>query len=473
LCSMRRGCSVVRQRRWFTAFQRCSFSSVVTGIRPRPDYKHLFANADEIQADIVRRNAHGNVNAIKQLYDQCQEQERKLRKLQTDRNNTAKRIAKLTGQGCASERDQLVSEGKAVKAQVAAEEEVMSRLKQQLLEEVEHLPNTTHPGVQNTDVSGDDGEGGRVLRVEGASCQRAGLRSHLEIGKMHDLFDFEAGASVTGSKFYFAKNEAVLLELALVNWCMQSLVQRGFTPYLPPDLNHTAMLRGTGFAPKDNEHNQSYRISNSDLALSGTSEITLAGVHFNKILSADQLPIKMAGFSHCFRNEAGAAGTATKGLYRVHQFSKVEMFVLCEPSHSSAMQEELVQLQQSLFSQLGLHYRVVDMPASDLGAPAHRKIDIEAWMPRHQGGSFGEISSTSNCTDFQARRLNIRYRASPKAPTQFVHTLNGTGCAVPRLMLAILEQHQQQDGSVKIPECLSPHMLGITSIPSPLLSRSS
>ncbi|KAK9809278.1 hypothetical protein WJX73_000344 [Symbiochloris irregularis] len=248
-----------------------------------------------------------------------------------------------------------------------------------------------------------------------------------------------------------------------------------------PNLTHPEVPRGVlekcGFQPRA-ENTQVYSIMDSSLCLTGTAEVPLGGLYMDQIIPEEQLPIKLAGFGHCFRTEAGAAGAASKGLYRVHQFSKVELFVLCTPSQSEAVLDELKAFEEDLFTQLGLHFKVLDMPTGDLGAPAYRKFDIEAWMPGLQ--RYGEISSASNCTDYQSRRLNIRFRpgTSPadkksasgskgKVSTEFVHTLNATACAVPRLIVAILENFQQADGSVLVPPPLQPFMGGMTKIRAP------
>jgi seryl-tRNA synthetase len=270
------------------------------------------------------------------------------------------------------------------------------------------------------------------------------------------LVDFEAGSAVAGQKFYFLKNEAALLELALVQYAMSTLVKAGYTPVITPDVAKVDVLEGIGFMPRGPE-TQIYSLANTDLCLVATAEITLGGMHRDQILDEANLPIKYVGLSHCFRTEAGAPGRDTRGLYRVHQFTKVEMFAFCTPDQSEGIHLELLGLEEKIFQGLGLPYHVIDTCSGDLGGPAYRKYDLEAWMPgRGQGGEFGEVTSTSNCTDFQARRLNIRYKGPKHKGTRFVHTLNGTAVAVTRAILAILENYQNADGSVTIPEVLRP-----------------
>ena len=280
----------------------------------------------------------------------------------------------------------------------------------------------------------------------------------MQLGEKHDLFDFEGGARVAGAGFYFLRNAAVRLDLALQQFAISFLSQRGFTPVATPDLALTSVLRGTGFNPRGPE-TQIYSIENTELNLVATAEITLGGMMADQTLTDKELPIKLCGLSHCFRTEAGAAGRASKGLYRVHQFTKVEMFAFTLPDQSDAIHEEMKSLECELFDALEVPYRVVDTASGDLGGPAYRKYDLEAWMPgRGEGGAWGEVTSTSNCTDYQARRLNVRFKIPGEKGTQFVHTLNGTAVATGRAMIAILENHQRADGSIAVPKSLQPWM---------------
>jgi seryl-tRNA synthetase len=248
----------------------------------------------------------------------------------------------------------------------------------------------------------------------------------------------------------------VLLDLALQQFAVTELVKRGFTPISTPDVAQTQILQGIGFMPRGPE-TQIYSIENTDLNLVATAEITLGGMLSDQILDADELPLKIVGISHCFRTEAGAAGRASKGLYRVHQFTKIEMFAFTLPEQSDAMHEELRQIECDLFDLLEIPYRVVDTATGDLGGPAYRKYDLEAWMPgRGDGGQWGEVTSTSNCTDYQARRLNVRFKHKAEKGTHFVHTLNGTAIAISRALIAILENNQRADGTIRVPSVLRP-----------------
>ena len=262
---------------------------------------------------------------------------------------------------------------------------------------------------------------------------------------------------MTGAKFYFLKNEAVLLELALKLFVMKIAAGFGYTTLITPDLAKKSVLIGTGFSPRGEESNI-YNLEDLDLSLIATSEITVGGIHADEILEEDQLPVKYVAASHCFRREAGSGGRESKGLYRVHQFSKIELFQITKPEEGENALNEILNIEETIYQQLGLPYRVVRICAGDLGAAAFKKYDIEAWMPgRDSEEKYGEVTSASNCTDFQSRRLNIRYRDKDNKKTH-PYTLNGTAIALSRTLMAILENYQQEDGSVIIPEVLRPYI---------------
>ena len=273
-------------------------------------------------------------------------------------------------------------------------------------------------------------------------------RNHVEL--LGDNLDMEAAARVSGSRFAYLKGPLVRLELALVQWALSLLEERGFTPVIPPVLVREQALVGTGMLP-DTEQ-QIYRIPEDELYLVGTSEVPLASLHAGEILAGGELPRHYAGFSPCFRREAGAAGKDTQGLFRVHQFDKVEMFSFVEPGQSPAEHERLLSIEEEILPALGLPYRVVNIAVDDLGASAAKKYDLEAWLPGQE--RFRELTSCSNTTDFQARRLDIRYRPAEGEAVRHVHTLNGTAVAVGRTIIAIAENHQRDDGSVEIPAVL-------------------
>lgn len=315
------------------------------------------------------------------------------------------------------------------------------------------IPNMSHPdcplgGENSFEVLYEHGEKPKFSFAP---------KTHDQIMLDLDLVDFDRGAKVAGSKFYFVKNDAVKLNQALLNYGLDILERHGFILMETPDLAKEEILEGSGFSPRGDE-SQIYKIENSDLRLIGTAEISLLGYHAGEVLNLSGGPIKYAAISHCFRTEAGAYGKASKGMYRVHQFTKLEMFVYCKPDESELMHKELLEIEKEICRGLDIHYRIIDIPTGDLGSPAYRKYDIEAWMTMQgENGGYGEITSASNCTDYQARRLNVKFKNS-EGKTEYAHTLNGTAIVLSRFPIAILENHQQKDGSVNIPKALQKYM---------------
>ena len=301
------------------------------------------------------------------------------------------------------------------------------------------LPNLPSEDAASTDT---------VLKTVGEPRSGAPTLDHLELAG--PLIDMEAGARLSGARFAYLRGDLVLLELALVRWALERLLGQGFEPVIPPVLVREQALYGTGMLP-DTEQ-QIYRVPDDDLYLVGTSEVALASLHAGEILAAEDLPLRYAGFSSCFRREAGAAGKDTRGIFRVHQFDKVEMFVFTTPEESVAEHERLLAIEESLLGELGIPYRVVNIAVDDLGASAAKKYDCEAWLPSQ--GRYRELTSCSNTTDFQARRLQIRARGPQGSRPITAHTLNGTATAVGRTIIALLENGQQDDRSVLLPDCL-------------------
>ncbi|OGH87423.1 MAG: serine--tRNA ligase [Candidatus Magasanikbacteria bacterium RIFOXYC2_FULL_40_16] len=316
------------------------------------------------------------------------------------------------------------------------------------------IPNLSHP---ESPVGGEDKftvvyEYGKPPKFDFTP------KTHEQIMLDLDLVDFDRGTKVAGSKFYFVKNDAVRLNQALLNYGLDILEKHNFVLMETPDLAKEAILDGAGFNPRSEEESQIYSIENTDLKLIATAEIPLLGFHSDEVIDLSAGPKKYAAISHCFRTEAGAYGKAGKGLYRVHQFTKLEMFVYCKPEDSEKLHKELLEIEKEICKGLDLHYRVIDIPTGDLGGPAYRKYDIEAWMTMQgKNGGYGEITSASNCTDFQARRLNIKYKIDAGKP-EYAHTLNGTAVVLSRFPIAVLENHQNKDGSVSVPKALRKHM---------------
>jgi seryl-tRNA synthetase len=418
------------------------------------DAQFIRENLDAVKANCKNRNVQADVDGVVALDDRRKELVQAAQLKQQRANEVSKLIPKEKDQ---AKRQELVAEGRKLRDEVAGLEAQLKQVEADLRAALAAIPNMTHPDAPVGATPADN----KVIKTWGAPRELDfAPKDHVALAEALDLVDFEAGSSVAGAKFYYLKNDAVLLELALAQNAFDTLLRHGYTPVITPDLARVEVLEGIGFMPRGPE-TQIYSIQNSDLCLIATAEITLGGMHRDKVVEELDLPIKYVGMSHCFRTEAGAPGRDTRGLYRVHQFTKVEMFAFCTPDQSDALHLELLAIEEEVFQGLGLPYQVIDTCTGDLGGPAYRKFDLEAWMPgRGQGGEYGEVTSTSNCTDFQARRLNIRYKSPKHKGTRFVHTLNGTAVAVSRALVAILENYQQADGSVVIPEALRPWMRG-------------
>ncbi|MDR0315548.1 MAG: serine--tRNA ligase [Treponema sp.] len=413
------------------------------------DYKFIVENLHAVMANIADRFMKADAEAVVRLYKQRTELATRLQLLQQQRNTNA---AAMKGKLEQEQRDALVNEGKKIKEAITAAETELAAVETELETEARKIPNMAHPDAP---VGREDVDNLEVKRVGEPVKFSFTPADHVKLGQDLDIIDFDSATKVSGTKFYYLKNEAVFLELALVRYALDILQRWGFTPFITPDVAREEILEGIGFNPRGAESNV-YTLEGEDACLVGTAEITLGGYYSNTILAKDTLPLRMAGLSHCFRREAGAAGQFSKGLYRVHQFTKLEMFVYCLPEESERFHAELRSIEEEIFSGLNIPFRVVDTCTGDLGAPAYRKWDLEAWMPGRNNGEWGEVTSTSNCTDYQARRLNIRYK-DDDGKNKFVHMLNGTAIAISRAMIAILENFQQADGTVRIPRALVPY----------------
>ena len=409
------------------------------------DLRLIREQTDLVRESLRRREAEINLDRILAEDEKRRTLQSEIDELRRQRNELAH---SMKGRRPTEEER---TRGRELKEREPALETELRRVSETLDAHLQEVPNLVRP-----DVPAGTGEDAYIEVRRWGEPRQLDFepKDHVALGELHGLFDFETAAKVTGQKFYFLRNEAVLLELALVRYALDHALAHGFTLLQTPDLARREVCAGAGYNPRGPER-QIYTIEDEDLALIGTAEITLGGIHQNEILDAESLPLLYCGLSHCFRTEAGAAGRATKGLYRVHQFTKVELFAFTHPDESDAMHEKLLTIEEEIFQGLEIPYRVVKLCAGDLGAPSARTYDIEAWMPgRGEGGSYGEITSTSNCTDYQARRLNIRFRDPGTGRPRFVHMLNGTAVALSRTPIALLENHQQADGSIVIPEPL-------------------
>ncbi len=414
------------------------------------DRKYILENTETVKQNCANRGVPVDVDRFVDLETQRRNLQAEVEDLNRRANDVAKSIKKAKDQ---AERQPLIDEGRRLREQTGQLKEQLDALSAELDVVHRSIPNLSHPDAP---IGEDDKSNLEVARGKTPLPEfDFEPLDHVDLAEKLDLVDFEAGARVAGHGFYFLKNDAVLLDLALQRYALDMLIAAGFAPMTTPDLARDEILEGTGYIPRGPE-TQIYSIQEGGLSLVATAEITLGGMLAGQTLDAEQLPRRFCGLSHCFRTEAGAHGRATRGLYRVHQFSKVEMFAFTLPEQSDAMLDELRALECRLFDGLGVPYRVVDTATGDLGGPAYRKFDLEAWMPGR--GEFGEVTSTSNCTDYQARRLNVRYRTKGAKGTHFLHTLNGTAIATGRAMIAVLENYQQTDGSVVVPEVLRPWM---------------
>ena len=412
------------------------------------DYKFIKDNLEAVKENIKNRNMTADADKVVELYDKRTSLVTKQQDLQQKRNENAKSMKQKLDD---TKRAELIEAGKKIKEEISIVDKELTDIEVELEEAARQIPNMIHPDAP---IGKLDTENLEVKKVGTPRKFDFEPKDHVQIAEELDLLDFDRGTKVSGPKFYYLKNEAVFLEQALIQYALNILRKHGFELFITPDVAREEVLKGIGFNPRGNESNV-YSIEDEGTCLVATAEITLGGYHSGEILDKAKLPLLYGGLSHCFRREAGAAGQFSKGLYRVHQFDKVEMFVYSTPEQSDELHHKLREIEEEIFSGLGLPFHVVDTCSGDLGAPAYRKWDLEAWMPGRNGGEYGEVTSTSNCTDYQARRLNIKYK-DDDGKNKYVHTLNGTAIAVGRAMLAILENYQNEDGSVTIPPVLVP-----------------
>lgn len=410
------------------------------------DIRFIKEHLEQVKKNITDRNMVADADLVVKLYDEKTALQQKLDGLRQQRNENA---AKMKGKLEQDVRNVLIAEGKKLKEDIAALEKEFEDKEKAFKVAMMDIPNMAHPDAP---IGKEDKENLEVKKWGNIPQFNFQPKDHVELCEALDLVDFETATRVSGTKFYYLKNEAVILELALTRYVMDIIMKEGFTPFITPDVAKEEVAAGIGFNPRGEESNI-YTVEGTGTCLVGTAEITLGGYFAGKTIDASKLPIKMAGLSHCFRREAGAAGQFSKGLYRVHQFSKVEMFIYCLPEKSNEMHQYIRSVEEKIFQGLDVPYRVVDTCTGDLGASAYRKYDLEAWMPGR--GDYGEITSTSNCTDFQARRLGIKYK--DENGTNYLHMLNGTAMALTRAMIAIIENNQQADGSILIPKNLVPY----------------
>ena len=397
------------------------------------DLKEIRRDPEPVRAALARRGAAAVLDELLALDERRRALLPRLEELRAKQNQANEKIAaaKRSGDDAAA----AIEEMRGVATEVKQLQAEVGQVEEQLDKGLAGVPNPPDPMAPDEDA---------VIREVGEAGKTG--RDHLEL--LGGLVDMEAGARVAGSRFAYLKGPLVLLEFALVRWALEVLGEKGFEPVIPPVLVREEALYGTGFLP-DTEQ-QIYALPEDELYLAGTSEVPLASLHAGQILPEEQVPLRYAGFSTCFRREAGAAGKDTRGIFRVHQFDKVEMFTFVRPEESQDEHERLLAIEEEILQLLGIPYRVVNIAVGELGASAAKKYDLEAWLPGQE--RFRELTSCSNTTDFQARRLDVRYR--PEAGVRHVHTLNGTAVAVGRTIIALVENHQQDDGTIAVPSVL-------------------
>ena len=405
---------------------------------------NFIRNNKELVEHSIKEKMYKNVNLdeILALDDQRKALLQQVEALRKERNdNTAK-----MKNGKPSE--ELIAKGKEIKEKLSTLETDLSNFEKELNTKLKTVPNVIFDDVPLGDESAS------VEVKKWGECKTTGV-DHLDYAISRDWVDFERGAKVAGAKFYYVKGGLALLENALIQFGIKKIVEHGFTLMDVPDLVNSRVLEGTGFAPRSSEQSDEYYIEGEDLALIATAEMPITGYHMDEIIDEDKLPLFYAGFSACFRKEAGAYGKHTRGLFRVHQFNKLEMYSFCAPEQSKEIHEKLRAIEEEIWQEIGIPYHVINIAAGDLGAPAAKKYDIEYWSPVDQ--KYREITSCSNCTDFQARGLNIRVRRKD-GTVEVLHTLNGTAISLARTMVAVIENFAEEGGKLRVPAVLQPYL---------------
>ena len=405
---------------------------------------NFIRNNKELVEHSIKEKMYKNVNLdeILALDDQRKVLLQQVEALRKERNdNTAK-----MKNGKPS--DELITKGKEIKEKLSTLEADLSNFEKELNTKLKTVPNVIFDDVPLGDESAS------VEVKKWGECKTTGV-DHLDYAVSRDWVDFERGAKVAGAKFYYVKGGLALLENALIQFGIKKIVEHGFTLMDVPDLVNSRVLEGTGFAPRSSEQSDEYYIEGEDLALIATAEMSITGYHMDEIIDEEKLPLFYAGLSACFRKEAGAYGKHTRGLFRVHQFNKLEMYAFCTPEQSKEIHEKLRAIEEEIWQEIGIPYHVINIAAGDLGAPAAKKYDIEYWSPVDQ--KYREITSCSNCTDFQARGLNIRVRRKD-GTVEVLHTLNGTAISLARTMVAVLENFAEEGGKLRVPAVLQPYL---------------
>lgn len=408
------------------------------------DINFIRKNQELVTKSAQEKGYHVDIQALLELDEQRRQLLQKVDDLRRQRNEISSKMSK------GKPEPEVLAEAKRIKTDLAAEEPQLADIEKQLNDTLKVIPNVIFEDVPL---------GGEECSVEIKSWgeKKSDGVDHLDYALSRDWVDFERGAKVAGAKFYYLKNGLALLENALLQFGLKKVTEHDFSFMTVPDVVSSKILEGCGFNPRTSEQSDEYYIEGEDLAMIATAEMPLTGYYMDEVLDEKDLPICLAGYSACFRKEAGAYGKHTRGLFRVHQFNKLEMYVFCLPEQSKDMHEKIRAIEEEIWQELGIPYRVINIAAGDLGAPAAKKYDIEYWSPVDQ--KYRELTSCSNCTDFQARSLNIRVKREDGS-LEVVHTLNGTAISLARTMVAVIENYAQKDGKLTVPEVLKPYLNG-------------
>jgi len=406
------------------------------------DIRFIRENQEKVIASTEAKGYDVDIQALLDLDDRKRDLQQKVDGLREKRNQIA---AKMKG---GKPEQSLIDEGREVKEQLAELEAELKSVEADFIELHKQVPNIT---LDDVPPGGEEDS----VEVKKWGEQKTGAEDHLDFATRRDWVDFERGAKVAGAKFYYLKGDLALLENAITQFALDFIIKKGFTFMTVPHMVNMRTAEGAGFTPKGEGGNE-YVVEGEDLTLIGTAEAPLTGYHADEIILEKDLPLLYAGYSPCYRKEAGTYGKHTRGLFRVHQFNKLEMYIFCKPEESEAMHEKILQTEEEIYQALGIPYHVINIAAGDLGAPAAKKYDIEYWSPVDE--TYREITSCSNCTDFQARRLNIRLRRE-SGEVESLHTLNGTAVSLARCLVAIIENYQDGEKLI-VPEVLRPYMSG-------------
>ena len=408
------------------------------------DVNYIREHLAEVKKSTKEKGYKTDVDAILKIDDERKSLLQEVEKMRKDRNDIA---AQMKGGKPAPE---LIAKGKEIKQKLADEEKKLDELTVKVNDALKSVPNVIFDDVP---LGGEE----KSVEVKKWGENKKSGTDHLDYATSRDWVDFERGAKVAGAKFYYLKGDLALLENALLQFGLKKVREHGFTYMTTPDLVSSKVLEGTGFAPRSSEQSDEYYIEGEDLALIATAEMPITGYHMDEIIDEDKLPLFYAGYSACFRKEAGTYGKYTRGLFRVHQFNKLEMYCFCLPEQSKEIHEKILAIEEEIWQEIGIPYHVINIAAGDLGAPAAKKYDLEYWSPVNQ--KYQELTSCSNCTDFQARSVNVRVRRKD-GKIEFTHTLNGTAISLARAMVAVIENYATEGGKFKVPEVLRPYLDG-------------